>query len=71
MFTEIDDNRLDAVDVDLAREGGSSIDDLLSSLSDGQLAERIMDAARLAMARHIFEVAGEYQSAVEAENSTK
>ena len=71
MFTETTDNRLDAVEVDLAKEGESMVDDLLASLSDGQLAERIMDAARLAMARHIFEVAGEYQSAVEAENSTK
>ena len=47
------------------------VDSLLESLADGRLAQRIMDAAQLAVAKHAVLRAQLLQSAVEAEDSAK
>jgi len=54
-----------------AREGFEAIERLLACLREGRLAERIMDCARQATARHIQAEAQDVMSAVEAENSTR
>ena len=55
----------------LATDGQGRVDQLLKDLSGPDLARRIMDAARLATAKHVYRDAQSVQSAVEAENSTK
>ena len=55
----------------LTQDGEMDVDALFSSLTDGRLAERIMDAARLAVAQHMLQQAQEMQPAVEAENSAQ
>ncbi len=52
-------------------ESESLVETVLSRLRSGMLAERIMDAARLAAAGEMLLKAQAMQSAVEAENSTK
>ena len=44
---------------------------MLESLSDGSLAQRIADAARVATAQHMLFTAQTMQSSAEAENSAK
>ncbi len=47
------------------------VNSLLASLSDGRLADRIADAARMAVAQHMLLQAQAMQTSVEAELSTK
>ena len=49
----------------------SSMERVLASLTTGRLSERIADAARLAVAKHMVLTAQEMQSTVEAEDSAK
>ena len=51
-------------------DGWSGIDSIMESLSDAGIGQSIIDAARLAVARHMLQTAQDNQSAVEAENST-
>ena len=51
-------------------DGWSGIDSIMESLSDASVGQSIIDAARLAVARHMLQTAQDNQSAVEAENST-
>jgi hypothetical protein len=55
----------------LGKDNRNEVDILLADLSNGLLAGRIADAARLAAARAMFLSAQEMQSAVEAENSAR
>jgi hypothetical protein len=55
----------------LEKDNRNEIDFLLADLSNGQLAGRIADAARLAVAKAMLLQAQEMQSAVEAENSAR
>ena len=47
------------------------VERLLLGMCNGELAERITDTVRLAVARHMYERVRDVQSAVEAENSAK
>lgn len=49
----------------------SSMERVLASLTTGRLSERIADAARLAVAKHMVLTAQEMRSTVEAEDSAK
>ena len=49
----------------------SKLDSMLNELSSGRLSQRIAEAAHLAVARHMYQVAQEMQSQVEAEYSTE
>lgn len=55
----------------LDMEVEDKVERLLSGMCNGELAERITDTVRLAVARHMYERARDVQSAVEAENSTQ
>jgi hypothetical protein len=55
----------------LEKDNRNEVDFLLADLSNGRLAGRIADAARLAVARAMLLQAQEMQSAVEAENSAR
>ncbi len=57
-------------EVSLETKANSDIDTLLEGLSNGNLADRIAQAARIAAARHMLLQSQEMQSAVEAEHST-
>ena len=52
-----------------AKDGADKLDDLLARLNGPALAERITDAARLALACHLVQSAHEVKSTVEAEPS--
>jgi len=53
------------------KEVGRDTELMLEALSDGNLAELIIEAARQATSRHVLQQAQKVQSAVEAENSTQ
>ena len=56
---------------DLEKDDRSALDSLLNGLSSGRLADRIANAARLAVAQHMLLQAQQMQSAVETENSAQ
>ena len=58
------------INVKSVRDDGSDVEALLGQISDGGLAWRIMDAARLAITQHMVQKADSMRSAVEAEDST-
>ncbi len=49
----------------------SGVEDLLASLSEGRLAQRIAEASRLALARHMVLTAQEMRSSVGMEFPAK
>lgn len=53
------------------KDQSADIDSLLDCLADGRLAQRISEAAHLAVAEHMFATAQDMQSPVEAENSAE
>ena len=57
-------------DASVGKEAELELDNLLAGLSSNMLAERIIDAARVAAARHMLVQAQAMRSSVEAENST-
>ena len=57
-------------DARLDTDDWSDIDSIMERLSDASFGQSIIDAARLAMARHMLQTAQDNQAAVEAENST-
>ncbi len=52
-------------------ETNSRLDCMLNELVSGRLSQRIAEAAHLAAAREMYQVAQEMQSQVEAEYSTE
>ena len=53
------------------KDNSAEVDQLLEGLTDGQVGQRIIEAAHLAAARHMLSAAQEMRSAVEAETSTQ
>lgn len=58
-------------DAQIGTDGRDGVEELLKGLVNMDLARRIEDAARIAMAKHICRDARLVQSAVEAENSAE
>lgn len=58
-------------DAQIGTDGRDGVEELLKGLANMDLARRIEDAARIAMAKHICRNAQLVQSAVEAENSAE
>ncbi len=58
-------------DAQIGTDGRDGVEELLKGLANMDLARRIEDAARIAMAKHICRGARLVRSAVEAENSTE
>ncbi len=54
-----------------AKDDATRPDAWLAELADGRLAQRIADAARMAMIRHMHQTAEAMQTSVEAEHSTQ
>ena len=71
MFSVTEQDNTIADDAQLATHDASQLDAILARLTGQALAEKITQAARLAMARHMLQNVQDVQSAVEAENSTK
>ena len=58
-------------DAGFVMDDETGVEGLLAKLSNGQLAQRIADTARLALAQHMLQQAQAKRSSVEAENSTQ
>jgi|GEM_PF-2128650 len=59
-----------STNANLDKDVAKSVDDVIRDLTRGDIPQRIAEAARLAVARHMLQKSQEIQSAVEAENST-
>jgi hypothetical protein len=70
-FEETKTGNLFSSDASLGKDDQKGVEFVLKGLSDGRLAQRIMEVAWLAAAQHMLHEAHAMQSAVEAENSAQ
>ena len=71
MLSETGQEKMADAKANLDMEVESSMERVLASLTTGRLSERIADAARLAVAKHMVWTAQTMRSAVEAEDSAE
>lgn len=71
MLSETGQEKMADTKANLDMEVESSMERVLANLTTGRLSERIADAARLAVAKHMVLAAQTMRSAVEAEDSAE
>ena len=71
MLSETEQERLANTQANFDMDVEASMERVLASLTTGELSERIANAARLAVAKHMVMTAQAMRSTVEAEDSAK